>query len=162
MALAKSVFVSKWTPVGAVAIDRQYWLEQASTEVTEETHLYIDGQLLRLEAGEHRLQTIRRGLKRCSRQPLRNASSSTVSNSGRWTSSTSTVQKEGWTTFSVKERFTGSSTTSTAWKRKRLPLSHLRTSANRWKRCLKSGDEGGKHQSSQRPNQGFYFATRRT
>ena len=47
------------TSEGAVAIDRQYWLEQASTEVTEETHLYIDGQLLRLEAGEQRLQTIR-------------------------------------------------------------------------------------------------------
>ena len=47
------------TSEGAVAIDRQYWLDQASTEVTEETHLYIDGQLLRLEAGEQRLQTIR-------------------------------------------------------------------------------------------------------
>ena len=47
------------TSEGAVAIDRQYWLEQASTEVSEETHLYIDGQLLRLEAGEQRLQTIR-------------------------------------------------------------------------------------------------------
>ena len=47
------------TSEGAVAIDRQYWLEQASTDVSEETHLYIDGQLLRLEAGEQRLQTIR-------------------------------------------------------------------------------------------------------
>ena len=47
------------TNEGVVAIDRQFWLEESTDEVTEETHLYIDGQLLRLEAGEQRLQTIR-------------------------------------------------------------------------------------------------------
>ena len=47
------------TSEGKVAIERQFWLEEASDEVSEETHLYIDGQLLRLEAGEQRLQTIR-------------------------------------------------------------------------------------------------------
>lgn len=47
------------TNEGEVAIDRQYWIEESTQDVTEETHLYIDGQLLRLEAGEQRLQTIR-------------------------------------------------------------------------------------------------------
>jgi DNA sulfur modification protein DndD len=47
------------TSEGKVVIERQFWLEEASTEVTEETHLYINGQLLRLEVGEQRLQTIR-------------------------------------------------------------------------------------------------------
>lgn len=47
------------TKEGEVAIDRQYWIEESTQDVTEETHLYIDGQLLRLEAGEQRLQTIR-------------------------------------------------------------------------------------------------------
>ena len=47
------------TNEGMVAIDRQFWLEESTDEVTEETHLYVDGQLLRLEAGEQRLQTIR-------------------------------------------------------------------------------------------------------
>ena len=47
------------TSEGEVVIERQFWLEEASEGVTEETHLYIDGQLLRLEAGEQRLQTIR-------------------------------------------------------------------------------------------------------
>jgi DNA sulfur modification protein DndD len=47
------------TNEGEVAIDRQFWLEESTEEITEETHLYIDGQLLRLETGEQRLQTIR-------------------------------------------------------------------------------------------------------
>lgn len=47
------------TSEGEVAIERQFWLEEHTEEVTEETHLYIEGQLLRLEAGEQRLQTIR-------------------------------------------------------------------------------------------------------
>ena len=51
------------TNEGEVAIERQFWLEENTEEVTEETHLYIDGQLLRLEAGEQRLQTIRSWLE---------------------------------------------------------------------------------------------------
>ena len=46
------------TEEGNVAIDRQYWLEQASGEVSEEEHLYIDGELLRLEVGEQRTQVL--------------------------------------------------------------------------------------------------------
>ncbi len=47
------------TDEGEVAIDRQFWLMEAGGEVTEETNLYIDGALLRLDAGEQRLPTIR-------------------------------------------------------------------------------------------------------
>jgi len=47
------------TSEGEVAIERQFWLEETSEDVTEETHLYIDGELLRLEEGEQRLPTIR-------------------------------------------------------------------------------------------------------
>lgn len=54
-----SVRLEMNTNEGEVAIERQFWLQETSEEISEETHLYINGKLLSLEAGEHRLQTIR-------------------------------------------------------------------------------------------------------
>jgi len=47
------------TDEGTVVVDRQYWLNRSTQEVSEEEHLYIDGELLRLEAGEQRSQVMK-------------------------------------------------------------------------------------------------------
>jgi DNA sulfur modification protein DndD len=47
------------TMEGPVTVERQFWLEEETENHTEETNLYIGDELLRLEKGEDRHQTIK-------------------------------------------------------------------------------------------------------